>query len=202
MLAYIKGTLLTASTSEVVVVTGGLGYRIAIPVNAFTDLPTTGSEISLHTSFIVREQSHALYGFLSLEERDVFEVLLNVSGIGPRTALSIIGHLRIEDLAKAVADDDIATMCKVPGIGRKTAERLLLEVRDKLPRLANSASASRFAIKVPSDPHSQIISDAMNALIHLGYSQNTAEKAIKRSLEILPETVELPQLITTALKNV
>ncbi|MDP1836185.1 MAG: Holliday junction branch migration protein RuvA [Chlamydiales bacterium] len=202
MLAYIQGKLISASTSDVVILANGLGYRVAIPVNAFTDLPAIGSEVSLHTSFIVREQSHALFGFLSSDERDIFEVLLNVSGIGPKSALSIIGHLRIDDLAKAVNDHDIATMCKVPGIGRKTAERLLLEVRDKLPALVVHSPSSRFAVKVPTDPRSQVISDAMNALIHLGYSQNIAEKAIKRSLEGLPEAIELAQLITTSLKNV
>jgi Holliday junction DNA helicase RuvA len=201
MLAYIQGKLISASTSDVVILANGLGYRVAIPVNAFTDLPAIGSEVSLHTSFIVREQSHALFGFLSSDERDIFEVLLNVSGIGPKSALSIIGHLRIDDLAKAVNDHDIATMCKVPGIGRKTAERLLLEVRDKLPALVVQ-NPSRFAVKTPTDPRSQVINDAMNALVHLGYSQNIAEKAIKRSLEGLPETVELAQLITTSLKNV
>lgn len=203
MIAYIEGTLLSASTGDVVVLANGIGYRLGIPVNAFTELPAVGSHVKLHTTFIVREQSHALYGFLTPEARDIFEILLNVSGVGPKTALSLIGHLSLDDLAQAVGEHDIHTMCKVPGIGRKTAERLLLEIRDKLPSLtAHQHQAAKFAIKTPADPRAQAISDAMNALVHLGYTQGVAEKAIKRSLESLPESVELAQLITTALKNV
>ncbi len=201
MYAYIKGSLIHASTQEAIVETHGVGYLIAIPVNAFANLPPLGSEVTLYTSFIVREQSQALFGFLTSDERELFEVLLGITGIGPKTALSLIGHLTIHDFGKAIADHDISLMCKVPGIGRKTAERLLLEVRDKLPGLS-SPTMKHYAVKAPLDARGQVISDAMSALIHLGYNQVTAEKAIKRSLEGLQEPVELPQLITTALKNV
>lgn len=201
MYAYIKGILAHASSNQAIVEAHGIGYLIAIPVKALTDLPSTGSEVTLYTSLVVREQSQALFGFLTTDEKELFEVLLGITGIGPKTALSLIGHLSVHDFGKAIADHDISLICKVPGIGRKTAERLLLEVRDKLPALAHP-SMERYAIKTSLDPRAQTISDAMNALIHLGYNQNTAEKAIKRSLETLSEPLELPQLITTALKNV
>lgn len=199
MIVYIKGKLLSATTHQIVVLVNGIGYSIFTTVSAYSELPALDSEVALHTSFLIRENSQALYGFLHIEERDIFEVLLNVSGIGPKIALSLIGHLQKEDLAKAVVEHDVTTLCKVPGIGRKTAERLLLEIKDKLPTLHSSSLSVK---RTAQDPRSQMISDAMNALIHLGYSQNLAEKAIKRSLESSPEITELPQLITTSLKNI
>ncbi len=201
MYAYIKGTLAHCSSQYAIIDANGVGYLIHVPVSVFGHLPEVGSQAILHTSYVIREQSQTLFGFLNIEERDLFEVLLGVSGVGPKTALSVIGHLNAHDLAKAVSENDIRTICKVPGIGKKTAERLLLEIRDKIPTMTTS-TMSRYAIKAPLDPQAQTISDAMNALIHLGYNQVTAEKAIKKSLEILPEQPELPQLITTSLKHI
>lgn len=201
MYAYIKGRLAQVSSAHAVIEANGIGYLILIPISAYTAMPAIGSEVMLHTSYVVREQSQTLFGFMTSEEKELFEVLLGVTGIGPKTALSLIGHLSAHDFAKAVQDHDLSLMCKVPGIGRKTAERLLLEVRDKLPALA-SPTMARFAIKTPLDPQAQTISDAMNALIHLGYTQGIAEKAIKKSMETLSDAPELPQLITTALKFV
>lgn len=201
MFAYIKGILALATSQEAIVEANGIGYLINIPVSTLGHMPEIGGKVTLHTSLVIREQSQTLYGFLTVEDKELFEVLLGISGVGPKTALSLIGHLTTHDFAKAIAESDIHTICKVPGIGKKTAERLLLEVRDKLPAFS-SPTMARYAVKTPLDPRAQVISDAMNALIHLGYNQGTAEKAIKKSLEILPEPFELPQLITTSLKNV
>lgn len=201
MIAFIKGTLVQANSHQAIIEANGIGYLIFIPISAFGHMPDIGSQASLYTTLIIREQAHSLYGFLTGDERDLFEVLVGISGVGPKTALSLIGHLNVHDFAKAIAENDIRTMCKVPGIGRKTAERLLLEVRDKLPAMS-SPSTSKVSLKAPLDPRAQTIQDAMNALIHLGYNQGTAEKAIKKSLEVLPDPPELPSLITTSLKHV
>ncbi len=201
MFAYIKGLLAQANSHQAIIEANGIGYLIFIPISAFGQMPHVGCETILHTSLIIREQAHTLYGFLTADERDLFEVLVSISGVGPKTALSLIGHLNVHDFAKAISENDIRTMCKVPGIGKKTAERLLLEVRDKLPAMS-SPSIAHVSLKGPLDPRAQTIHDAMNALIHLGYNQGTAEKAIKKSLEALPDLPELPLLITTSLKNV
>jgi len=201
MFAYIKGKLTAATPLCVIVETAGVGYRIYIPASLLASLPPTGSEIMLHTSYIVREQSQTLYGFLSDNERDFFETLLGVSGIGPKLALSLIGHMAVHDLYKAISDGNLAAISKVPGIGKKMSERLVMEMRDKLPGLAN-ACPSDFAVQGISDPRSQKISDAMSALINLGYNQSTAQKAIKNTLKDQPESIDLAELITLALKNI
>ena len=201
MYAYIKGILVQALPASVIVEAKGIGYKIAIPASVFPKLPQIASDITLQTSFVIRENSQALYGFLSEQERDLFEALLGVSGIGPKTALSLIGHLTPNDLQHAVSNNDIQSITKVPGIGKKTAERLIIEMRDKLSS-SFALSSSDMASQFHADPRAQKISDAMNALINLGYNQNSAQKALKKTLKDLPEDVQLAELITVALKNV
>lgn len=201
MFVYVKGILKEAQPTFVVLDLNGLGYRIFIPASAFGHLPQLGEALLLHTSFIIREFSQALYGFLSVQERDVFEDLMNVSGIGPKLALSIIGHLSLQDLQKALAEGDIRLLSKVPGIGKKTAERMIIELRDKLSHLA-PLSPSDYATHTFSDPKTQMVRDAMSALVNLGYNQAIAQKAIKKSMQDLPEGIDLASLITSSLKNV
>lgn len=201
MFAHIRGTLTYSSPLYAIIEVAGIGYKIHIPASVFSQLPQIGQEVLLHTSFVVRELSQTLYGFTSDQERDIFEVLLGVSGVGPKIALSIIGHLSTHNLYEAIANNDIPKICKVPGIGKKSAERLMIEIRDKLPSLF-PAKPSQFAVDTKADPRSQIVNDAMSALINLGYNQNTSEKAIKKTMKDLPDSVELPELITLALKNV
>lgn len=198
MYAFIKGKLSHATPQQVTVETQGIGYLISIPASTFSKLPQVGSEVHFYTSLVIRETAQSLYGFLSPHERDCFETLLGVTGVGPKLALSIIGHLAIADLQTAVASNDIPSLCKIPGIGRKTAERLLIEMRDKLPALAADTPPTTTSY----DPRAQVIRDAMSALINLGYSQGVAQKAIKGGLKNLPESIDLSSLITAALKNV
>lgn len=197
MYAFIKGILSHATPSQATVETQGIGYLVSIPASVFAKLPHIGSEVHFYTSLVLRENSQALYGFLTSHDRECFEMLIGVTGIGPKIALSIIGHLAVQDLHTAVASGDIPSLCKIPGIGRKTAERLLIEMRDKLPSLEGSRVST-----TPKDPRAQTIRDAMSALINLGYSQGMAQKAIKSSLKDLPESIDLSTLITAALKNV
>lgn len=201
MYAYIKGTLVFTSPSEAIVENQGIGYTIHIPCSTFSLLPQIGSPVQLYTSFVVRELSQALYGFLSAQERDLFDLLMTITGVGPKLALSIIGHLPYQELHAAVQSQNIALLCKVPGIGKKTAERLVIELRDKLAALALPGMPS-LALSQPLDTHTQRVQDAMLALVNLGYKQNIAQQAIKQSLKELPESIDLATLITAALKQV
>lgn len=201
MYAFIKGTLFEAIPGVAVVEAGGIGYRICIPGNVFNNLPQFGSQVFLHTSVVIREISQTIYGFLSPTERDIFETLMGVSGIGPKIALSVIGHLSVHDLQRAISQGDIAAISKVPGIGKKTAERLIIELRDKLTSIF-PRDISELATVQLSDPNARKVQDAMSALINLGYNQQTAQKAIKKSLKDTSEESDLATLITTALKNI
>ena len=200
MYVYLKGILVASNPAQAIVDVQGIGYSLHIPCRLLGELPELGKQVQFFTAFVVREASHALYGFLSSQERDLFEVLMNVTGIGPKLALSLIGHLTFDELNAAVAAQDIPTLCRVPGVGKKTAERLIVELKDKLPQL-QPIHASSYTVSMP---HSKLhnVQDAMLALINLGYNQHTAQKAIKQSLKDLPETADLALLITTALKNI
>lgn len=190
MYAFIRGKLIEASLSQVILETQGVGYRLLVPINLLGKLPSLGSEVLLHASFVVREASQALYGFFSLEDRDMFETLINLSGIGPKTALNILGHLELTGLAEAISRSNVALLSKVPGIGKKTAERLILELRGRLDGVA-----ALLPHALPSQKQ-----DALQALMNLGYSQSSAEKAVRQAAATLPEESDLPTLITAALK--
>lgn len=198
MYAYIKGTLVQASSGTVILEAGGIGYLIHIPASLYPLLPPLNSNLKLFTSFIVRELSQTLYGFMSSSECECFEILLGVSGIGPKLALSLIGHLNLSELHLAISSGNIQALSRTPGIGKKTAERLIVELRGKLP--ASEECDLNYA--VTADPFSQKINDAMSALINLGYNQMTAQKAVKKSMSDLPEGIHLADLITHALKHV
>lgn len=202
MITYIKGTLIHSAPSFAIIETQGIGYKILIPASLYPKLPKHGSEVKLHTSFVIRENSQTLYGFISEEEREMFENFTTVTGIGPKIALSLIGHLTIDEVHIAVMNHDIPAISRVPGIGKKTAERLIIEMRDKFAKYSRASLPSDFAIKIGSDSQAQKVVDAMNALINLGYNQATAQKAVKKSLHNNLETIDLPTLITEALRNV
>lgn len=191
MYAYIKGILAEAVPLEAVIEANGIGYRIFVSVKDFGRLPGIGDPLLLHTAFVVRELSQTLYGFLSKEERDLFEELITISGIGPKTGLAIIGHLSLEQLQDAVQAHDSAWLAKVPGIGKKTAERLLIELQ------------GRFKIRAPLPQGAKLegrLSDALQALMQLGYTQASAEKAVKKAADSLSPESDLSALITAALK--
>lgn len=202
MYAYIKGTLVRSAPSEAIVETsGGIAYKVSIPANAFGALPQIGTPVLLYTSFVVRENMQALFGFLSESECQVFEILLDVSGIGPKIALAIIGHLSLKELRLALIEGNVTTLCRIPGIGKKGAQRMILELKDKMQAVV-PLDPSELMIRMPTDPLSQKINDAMSALINLGYNQQTAQKAIKKTMDVSGELLELPALITQSLKNV
>jgi Holliday junction DNA helicase RuvA len=198
MFDYITGKLSRHSHESVTIETAGIGYRVMIAPHCQEKLPPIGSSITLRLSFVIREFSQALYGFLRESERDLFEILLNVSGVGPKLALSIVGHISSENLQKALFNKDSAALCKVPGIGKKTAERLLLELKGVALH-----SPSAFEIKeTRAEGASLLLQDAVSALINLGYSQTIAQRAVSRTLESSQETTDLSLLITESLRNV
>ena len=199
MFSYIKGILVSANPMYAVIETHGIGYEILISASTFSKLPQIESPLLLYTSFIIRENSQTLYGFLSLQEKDIFHALIGVSGVGPKIALSIIGHLSIEDLHRAISQHEITTIAKVPGIGKKIAERLIIEMRDKLSQIFPT-HFSDFAIPLKEDSQAQVVKDAMNALINLGYNQAVAQKALKKTLQEAPEMTDLGMIITKALQ--
>ena len=197
MITFIRGSLVEATSAYTVVEAYGIGYRVLTPVSVLSQLPAPKEEVLLHTTLVTRELQQTLYGFLETSQRDLFEVLLGVSSIGPKTALSIIGHLPIDQLSQAVANHKTEVICKIPGIGRKTAERLILEIKDKLPQVVSGHTPLHTI-----DPQQQLVQDAMSALINLGYNQNVAEQAIKKTLKEHPEHESLAQLIPLALRQI
>lgn len=200
MFAYIKGKLASSTPAHVIIEASGIGYKILIPANVFPQLKQIGTDIHLHLSFVVREQAQTLYGFITHQERDFFEELLNVTGIGPKIAMALIGHMPLDELHRAIAVGDAPTITRVPGIGKKGAERLIIEMRDKLGSF--TAHATDYAIQLKKDPRAQSINDATSALISLGYNQATAQKAIQKTLKNHPEMDDLAQMISISLKNV
>lgn len=201
MYSFLTGKLYHASPQDIVLDVAGVGYHIFIPASLFGLLPALNEIIRIHTSLIIRENCHSLYGFLTPQDRNLFEALLNVTGIGPKTALSLIGHLSVRELQHAILNHEVAIISKVPGIGKKTAERLIIDLRDKIQTLVQ-VDPAEFAINQKISPETQVINDAMSALINLGYNQNIAQKAIKKSLSDSNESIDLATLITTALKNI
>jgi Holliday junction DNA helicase RuvA len=198
MYAFIRGRLAANTTNSCVIDTGGIGFQLHIAHNTFGQLPQIGHELLMYCAFVVRDTTQTLYGFLNEQERDLFELLITISGIGPKLALSIIGHLSLGELKLAVAESNFSLLCRIPGIGKKTAERLVIELRDKLQAFLPPNPMMHVTASIGS----QTIQDALSALVNLGYNQNIAQRAVKKSLETLPENPDLALLITLSLKNV
>ena len=175
MIGRLTGTLLEKNPPTLTVDVQGLGYEVDVPMSTFYNLPATGEKVTLHTHLIVREDGHLLFGFGTEGERAAFRQLLKISGIGARTALAVLSGMSVTELAQAVALQDAGRLTKVPGIGKKTAERLLLELRDRLPKTLSAG-----AVKVGAgDTAPDAASDIMNALLALGYNERETLSAMK-----------------------
>ena len=194
MFDFISGKLHKATSDSITLEVSGIGYKLLIPANCFVQLPPVGTHIIIYTSFVIREFSQTLYGFLYETDRNLFDRLLSVTGVGPKLALSVIGHLSSEQLRDALVRRDVQILCKVPGIGKKTAERLLVELKDTLPDIIDLSQAS-------AEPRLGFVQDAVSALLNLGYNQFTAQKAVKKTIET-QNVSDLATLITASLKNV
>jgi Holliday junction DNA helicase RuvA len=187
VIGRIAGKLLSKQPPQIVVDVQGVGYEIDVPMSTLYQLPATGADVTLLTHLTVREDAHLLYGFATEQERTVFRQLLKISGVGARTALSVLSGLSVADLNAAVSNQDSGRLTKIPGIGKKTAERLLLELKDKLK------------VTVMSSPGAGVVnagSDIVNALLSLGYNDKEATWAVKQ----LPAGASVNDGIRQALK--
>ncbi|MDD5056708.1 MAG: Holliday junction branch migration protein RuvA [Sideroxydans sp.] len=188
MIGRLSGILLEKNPPQILLDVQGVGYELDVPMSTFYNLPALNEKVVLHTQLIVREDAHLLYGFLTHEERIAFRQLLKISGVGPKLALSVLSGLSLSDLALAVANKDAARLTKIPGVGKKTAERLLLELQGKFS--VTGAGATQGAPVASSN------SDIINALQALGYNEKEADWAAKQ----LPKEVGVSDGIRQALK--
>jgi Holliday junction DNA helicase RuvA len=186
MIGRLTGILLGKNPPQITLDVAGVGYEIDVPMSTFYNLPAIGERVTLHTHLTVREDAHQLFGFASEAERSAFRQLLKISGIGARTALAVLSGLSVAELAQAVAAQQTGRLTRIPGIGKKTAERLLLELRDKLKGVAAVATATT----APSGE------DILNALLALGYNEREAQTALKA----LPAEIGVADGIRQALK--
>jgi holliday junction DNA helicase RuvA len=171
MIAHLRGKLLSKHPNQIVVETNGVGYEVNISVPTFSELPANGSEVALHIHTHVREDLIALYGFLRPAEKQLFEKLMTVSGIGAKLAITILSGMAADDMAGAIRSNDVARLTRIPGIGKKTAERMVLELRDKLPAMAGTSTPTAPAMSPTEE-------DVLSALVNLGYQRAAAEKAL------------------------
>lgn len=190
MIGRLHGTLVEKNPPQILVDVAGVGYELEVPMSTFYNLPATGQQVTLRTHLAIREDAHMLYGFASEDERGAFRQLLKVSGVGARIALAVLSSLSVSELAQAVAAQEAGRLVKTPGIGKKTAERLLLELRDKLPKALPAAHAS--AVAAVQDERG----DIANALLSLGYNDREAQAALKQ----IPADVSVSDGIRAALK--
>jgi holliday junction DNA helicase RuvA len=181
VIAQLRGRLLRKSPQEVVLDAHGVGYRVLIPVSTFYKLPDEGGEASLRIHTHVREDALQLFGFATETEELLFSRLIDVSGVGPKLALGVLSGIEAPELVDALRRSDIARLVRIPGIGKKTAERLALELKDKMPALLGAESAP-----APALPH-ELKDDLLSALVHLGYSAGEAEKGVARALKDEPD---------------
>jgi Holliday junction DNA helicase RuvA len=171
MIAHLRGKLLAKHPNQAIVETGGVGYDVTISVPTFTDLPGNGGDVALHIHTHVREDVIALYGFLRSSEKRLFEKLITVSGIGPKLAITILSGMAADEMVNAIRGNDIARLTRIPGIGKKTAERMVLELRDKL-------TVEKAGEVAPVSALSAVEEDVVSALVNLGYQRAAAEKAL------------------------
>ena len=178
MIAHLRGKLLSKKANKILVDVSGVGYEVSIPVSTFYELGEIGSDVSLHIYTHVREDILALYGFRTEREKILFEKFLSISGVGPKMAIAILSGLEPQDLVPALRSGNVALLTHIPGVGKKTAERLVLELREKLEDLAEPAAAAAPAT-APQSEFTGVDADVLSALINLGYARLAAEAAVR-----------------------
>jgi Holliday junction DNA helicase RuvA len=197
MYEFIRGKMVQSIPSRAVVDVGGVGYGLVISLKTFQKLPNIGAEVFFYVSHIVREDGHYLYGFLSLDDKKLFEQLISISGVGPKTAIGILGHVDIGDFQMAIVQGNAALLSKVPGIGKKTSERLIIELKDKFTNISHSGTSGHSGVQGNS-----VVADAISALINLGYHPLEAQKAIKKVVSLHEKEPSLSELISGALRSI
>lgn len=194
MIGRLFGILLHKEPPSLLLDVGGVGYEIDAPMSTFYELPATGQSVTLYTHLVVRDDAHLLYGFVRDSQRQLFRQLLKVNGVGPRVALAILSGLTDQEFMQCLMREDIARLIKVPGIGRKTAERLIIDMRDKVDPTLLSGSATTRPVVVVADP----VQEAISALLALGYKPPEASRAVQN---IPPEGLSSEDIIRQALKG-
>ena len=199
MITFLNGRLVDALPTQIVVDVNGIGYEVLIPLSSFDKLPQPGQPVKLLTQLIVREDAHTLYGFMSEVERDLFRLLINsVSGIGPKTAVNILSGMNAVAFRGAVANGDVKSLSQISGVGKKTAERIVVELRDKIGTAgALEAASAKHALS----PDDQKINDATLALMALGFKQPEAHDAVRAAQAILGAAATVEQLVRACLKK-
>ena len=198
MITRLKGTLLEKQELTIVIEVGGIGYELEVPLSTFQKLPDTGAEIILFTHYFIREDAHVLYGFSTPEERTLFRQLIKINGVGPKLAMSVLSHLSVSEFVKLVQAEKIAALTQIPGVGKKTAERLLIELRDKLAGLfqnEKSAELKNIVFNRQANTHE----DATTALISLGFKPQEASYLLMR---VEKPGLSSEEMIRLALKQV
>ena len=199
MIAHLRGKLMEALPTRVTVDVGGVGYEALIPVSSYERLPPPGGEVLLLTHLAVREDAHVLYGFMTARERDLFRMLIqHVSGVGPKLALNVLSGMSPEAFRAAVASGDVKALSRINGVGKKTAERIVVELRDKMGGAEAMPVEAGRAISGPKD---QKLNDAVSALLALGFKQAEALSMIKRAWNALGAEAGVEELVRTALRQ-
>jgi Holliday junction DNA helicase RuvA len=196
MIALLRGKLVEKRPPILIVDVMGVGYELEAPMTTFYDLPAPGADVLLHTHLVVREDAQRLYGFSLRQQRDLFRSLLRVSGVGPRVALAILSGLSIDEFIACMTDQDVDRLTRVPGIGRKTAQRLIVEMRDRLAEAGETSAASQR--QAGSAPRSDPVGDAVSALIALGYKPVEASRVVRN---VAAEDLTSEQIIRHALRS-
>ncbi|MEQ1945640.1 MAG: Holliday junction branch migration protein RuvA [Bryobacteraceae bacterium] len=199
MIAHLRGTILEKHPNQVIVEAAGVGYDVAIPVSAYSSLPDVGAEVRLHIHTHVREDAFLLFGFVSSTDKTLFEKLITVSGIGPKLAITALGGLTGADLVNAIRTGAVEQLVRIPGVGKKTAERIVLELRDKLGALAGVAPAAGTALAKPEFP--PVEEDVISALMNFGATRAAAEAAVTKA-RAAGEANDFDALFRRALKLV
>lgn len=182
MIGRLSGQLIQKQPPELLIDVNGVGYEVSAPMSTFYALPELGEKVVLHTHLVVREDAQLLYGFSSESERTLFRILIKINGVGPKLAITILSGIAAEDFIRCIHDGDAAALVRLPGIGKKTAERLIVELKDKVGAENESTSVSGSIGSIDSLPVQSPIADAVSALISLGYKPNDASKMV-RSIE-------------------
>ncbi len=180
MIAYLSGKLLEKQPGTVIIDVGGVGYEVSIPLSTFYELGETASDVSLRIYTHVREDAIQLYGFKTLRERDLFLRLISVQGVGAKLGIAMLSGMSADDIVMAIRTDDLARLTGIPGVGRKTAERLVIDLRDKVGELSGDARSAVDDAR-PTLPKDAVFDDALSALVNLGYQRNSAEKALNQA---------------------
>ncbi|MEY4386742.1 MAG: hypothetical protein RLY20_2025 [Verrucomicrobiota bacterium] len=199
MITFLKGKLVEALPTQAIVDVHGVGYEVLLPLSSFDKLPAPGNDVLILTHLAVREDAHVLYGFMTAAERDLFRLLINtVSGIGPKIALNVLSGMNVTAFRGAVASGDVKSLSQISGVGRKTAERIVVELKDKIGAAGALEAASDKRTLSSAD---QKLNDAVLALMALGFKQPDAHDAVRGALAVLGEDATVESLVRACLKK-